>query len=222
MNSDEAFYHFYQYGPTGSVDREFVDIVREKKRKRGEEWWWESEIIILLMKYKHTSHALKGGYCTSRPLGSIYKQHEWTNAKMCQLINNMNGQMQKCVSHRSENDISCPGAESCTTPQPQANSPPSKKLQLYRRGQVNFKNVILDEHGKRKKKCFLRSMGSTFLSFATPPQWNDYFFFDIISAEGCQKWQNMIPTLHEKHKKKCFLRSMGSRFSIFATPLEWY
>ena len=27
----------YQYGPTGSVDREFVDIVREKKRKRGEE-----------------------------------------------------------------------------------------------------------------------------------------------------------------------------------------
>ena len=27
----------YQYGPTGSVDREFVDIVREKKRKRGKE-----------------------------------------------------------------------------------------------------------------------------------------------------------------------------------------
>ena len=29
--------HVYQYGPTGSVDREFVDIVREKKRKRGKE-----------------------------------------------------------------------------------------------------------------------------------------------------------------------------------------
>ena len=27
----------YQYGPTGSVDREFVDLVRKKMRKRGKE-----------------------------------------------------------------------------------------------------------------------------------------------------------------------------------------
>ena len=134
----------------------------------------------------------------------------------------MNEQIQKCVSHRSENDISCPGAESCTAPQLQANSPPSKKLHLYRRGQVNFKNVILTEHGKHKKKCFLWSMGSTFLSFATPPQPNDHFLGGIISAEVCQKWQNVIPTLHEKQKQKCFLRSMRSNIFVFVTPLDGY
>ena len=45
-----------------------------------------------------------------------------------------------------------------------------KKCHFHCRGQVNFKNVILTEHGKHKKKCFLRSMGNTFSSFATPPQ----------------------------------------------------
>ena len=63
-------------------------------------------------------------------------------------------------------------------------------------------------------------MGSTFSSFATPPQYNDHFCFAIYTAEGCQKLQNVIPTLHEKQKKKCFIRSMGSVFLIFATPLE--
>ena len=35
----------YQYGPTGSVDREFVDIVREKKRKREREGGSDDEKV---------------------------------------------------------------------------------------------------------------------------------------------------------------------------------
>ena len=77
-------------------------------------------------------------------------------------------------------------------------------------------------HGKHKKKCFLRSMGSTFSIFSTPPQPNCHFFLGKITAEGCQKWQIVIPTLREKQKKISFLRSMGSRFFTFVTPLDWY
>ena len=68
------------------------------------------------------------------------------------------------------------------------------------------------------KKCFLRSMGSTFLSFATPPQLNDYFLGGIVSAEGCQKWQNVIPTLHEKQKKKKLLTKHGKQICHFCNP----
>ena len=110
----------------------------------------------------------------------------------------------------------------CMAPQLQANSPPLKKCHLYTRGQVDFKNVIPMLRGKHKKKCFLRSMGSTFSIFSTPPQPNCHFFLGKITAEGCQKWQIVIPTLREKQKKISFLRSMGSRFFTFVTPLDWY
>ena len=110
----------------------------------------------------------------------------------------------------------------CSAPQLQQLSPPLEKRHFYRGGQVNFKNDILTEHGKQKKICFLRSMGSTFSSFATPPQWNDNFFFAIYTAEGCKKLKNHILTEHGKQKKMCFIRSMGSIFLIFATPLESY
>ena len=78
--------------------------------------------------------------------------------------------------------------------------PPLKKCHLYTRGQVDFKNVIPMLHGKHKKKCFLRSMGSTFLIFSTPPQRNSHFLGGKITAEGCQKWQIVIRTLREKQK----------------------
>ena len=82
-----------------------------------------------------------------------------------------------------------------------ANSPPLKKCHFYRRGQDDSENVILTLHGKHKKMCFIRSMGSTFSTFATPPQRNDHFCFIKISAEVCQKSPNVIPTLHEKQNK---------------------
>ena len=106
-------------------------------------------------------------------------------------------------------------------PQLQTNSPPLKKEHLYRRGQVDFKNVIPMLHGKHKKKCFLGSMGNTISIFVTPPQRNCHFFGGIITAEGYQKWLIVIPTLHENQKKKCFLRSMGSTFLSFETPPQW-
>ena len=108
----------------------------------------------------------------------------------------------------------------CTAPQLYANSPPLKKYHLYTRGQVDFKNMILPLHEKHKKKCFLRSMGSTISIFSTPLQRNIHFFFGKITAEGCQKRQNMILTLHEKQRKKRISRSMRSMILIFATPLE--
>ena len=58
----------------------------------------------------------------------------------------------------------------CTAPQLQANSPPLKKCHLYTRGQVDLKIVLLTLHEKHKKKCFIRSMGSTILISATPLQ----------------------------------------------------
>ena len=77
---------------------------------------------------------------------------------------------------------------------------PSKKCHCHRRGQVDFKNVPPMLHEKHKKMCFSRSMGSTFSTFATPPQRNDHLFVGIITAEGCQKWQKKVPpTEHEKH-----------------------
>ena len=92
--------------------------------------------------------------------------------------------------------------KTCTAPHVQLNSPPLKKCHFHHRGQIDFKNVLPMLHEKHKKMRFSRSMGSTFSTFSTPPQRNDHFFFGIITAEGCQKWQNVIPTLHEKQKKK--------------------
>ena len=82
-----------------------------------------------------------------------------------------------------------------------ANSPPLKKCHFYRRGQDDFENVIPTLHGKHTKMCFIRSMGSTFSTFTTPPQRNDHLFFVKSSVEGCQKSPNVIPTLHEKQKR---------------------
>ena len=64
---------------------------------------------------------------------------------------------------------------------------PLKKCHFHRRGQVDFKNVLPMLHEKHKKMCFSRSMGSTFSTFATPPQRNDHLFVGIVTAEGCQK-----------------------------------
>ena len=36
-HTGESGLAIYQYGPTGSVDREFVDIMKDKKRRRGKE-----------------------------------------------------------------------------------------------------------------------------------------------------------------------------------------
>ena len=110
----------------------------------------------------------------------------------------------------------------CTAPHVRLNSPPLKKCHFHRRGQVDFKNVLPMLHEKHKKMCFSRSMGSTFSTFATPPQRNDHFFLAIYTAEGCQKWQNVILPLHEKQKKLCFLRSTRIKFLIFVTPLDWF
>ena len=97
---------------------------------------------------------------------------------------------------------------------------PSLKNSIYTVGVKTISKMSFLRSMGSTKKCFIWSMGCTFLSFATPPQPNSYSFFDIISAEGCQKWQNVIPMLHEKQNKKCFLQSMGSRFFIFVTPLD--
>ena len=112
-----------------------------------------------------------------------------------------------------------------------------KKKHVRHRSYSNFhpplKNVFFTVGAKSiSKMAFLRSMGSKkqyasyraweayLSSFATPPQWNDHFFFAIYTAERCQKLQNVLPTLHEKQMKKCFIRSMASVFLIFATPLQ--
>ena len=97
---------------------------------------------------------------------------------------------------------------------------PLKKCHLYTRGEIDFKNMLLTLHGKHKKICFMRSMGSTKSISVTPLQRNDHFWGGKISAEGCQKWQIVIPTLHEKQKKKRFSRSMRSIIFIFTTPLD--
>ena len=96
---------------------------------------------------------------------------------------------------------------------------PPKKCRFHRRGQVDFKNVILPLHEKHKQICFLQSTGSTILIFSTPLQRNEHFVLGKITAEGCQKWQIVIPTLHEKQKNICFLRSMEADFS-FLRPLS--
>ena len=93
-----------------------------------------------------------------------------------------------------------------------------KKEHLYRRGQVDFKNVIPMLHGKHKKKCFLRSMGSTFSIFVTPRQRNSHCFLGTITAEGCQKWQIVIPTWHEKRQKKTLLTEHGKHIFHFCNP----
>ena len=47
---------------------------------------------------------------------------------------------------------------------------------LYRRGVQKIENRIPTEHGKQKKICFIRSMGSIFSSFATPLERFAHFF----------------------------------------------
>ena len=73
-------------------------------------------------------------------------------------------------------------------------------------------------HGKHNKKCFLRSMGSTFSIFSTPPQPNFHFCLGKITAEGCQKWQIAIPTLREKQNKKKLLTEHGKQIFHFCNP----
>ena len=106
----------------------------------------------------------------------------------------------------------------CLPSQLQTNSPPLKNCHLYCRGQVDFKNAIPMSHGKHKQICFLRSMGSTFSIFVTPPQPNDHFFWGIITAEGCQKWQIVIPMLHEKPTKNMLLTEHGKQIFDFCNP----
>ena len=107
--------------------------------------------------------------------------------------------------------------KTCSALQLQQLSPFPWKCHFHRRGQVSFKNVILTEHGRHKKICFLRSMGSKYLSFATPPQWNAHFFFGIYTAEGCKKLKNRFLTEHGKPKKVLYTEH-GKHIFEFCNP----
>ena len=108
--------------------------------------------------------------------------------------------------------------ELCTAPQLQANSPPLKKCHLYTRGQVDFKIMLLMLHEKHKKKCFIRSMRSTKLTFTTPLQRKYRFCFVIFTAEGCQKWQIVLLMLHEKHTKSMRFTEHEKQKTYFCNP----
>ena len=87
--------------------------------------------------------------------------------------------------------------------------------------------MIATLHEKHKIMCFLRSMGSTFSSFATPPQRNEYFLQNLHrgvpkvakcdSHAACEAKQNVLLMKHEKYVFD-FLLHLATENCILGRP----
>ena len=107
----------------------------------------------------------------------------------------MNEQMQRCVSHRSENDISCRGAESCTAPQLQANSPPLKD-EIYTVGVKTISRMSFLRSMRSTKKVFLTEHGKQIFHFCNPSRLILTFLgrHARLSSQSGNSWCNWAST----------------------------
>ena len=174
---------------------------REEKKEKGGVMMreWNHHFVNKVWKY---ITRIKGGLLNGLS-GPTYKQHEWTNTKMC-----LSPQREcyfasrRWIMHRA-------AATGEFTP--------PLKNNIYT---VGVKTI--------SKTSFLRSMGSPKKS-ASYGAWEAHFWvFQPLRSEtttffsaGVKNDKLWFPRCM-RSKKKCFLRSMGSWFFIFATPLGWY
>ena len=95
---------------------------------------------------------------------------------------------------------------------------PSKKLHLYRRGQTNFKNVILTEHGKHKKKALLTEHGKHIFEFCNTSAEKRLLFSRHYLRRGVSKKAKCDSHAAWESKKKKFLTEHGKQIFHFCNP----
>ena len=104
--------------------------------------------------------------------------------------------------------------------------PPLRKLHLYRRGQVNFKNVILTEHGKHKKSASYGAWEAHFwvlqhLRSETTNFFRHYLRRGVSKKAKCDThdaWESTKKKLLTEHGKQIFHFCNHSRMILTFLP----